>query len=212
MRRDIPGRHTGTRIRGLVEDFSGQRESRGLQRLCSGASGPKSHRPLGKSPHRKDKQEPQRGRERDSSSQCSEAPRKDDSVWGPRAHGKSRSWLLGLWGSRAPSAGAPGTQTSPGNKHPAPSQPVHLTWIAFSSFRKRRISSGPFSMVGMCKCWRRQRCEDQEPPFPSHLQRQPTSPCLGTGSGAQGRPGKRCPSRRLPERGPPPAPATAPSW
>ena len=61
----------------------------------------------------------------------------------------------------------------------APIQPisrrVHLTWMALSSFRKRWISSGPFSMVGMCKCWRRKRREARAARrlLPSRPQRQP---------------------------------------
>lgn len=29
----------------------------------------------------------------------------------------------------------------------------HLTWISLSLFRKRVVNWGPFSIVGMCKCW-----------------------------------------------------------
>lgn len=84
------------------------------------------------------------------------------------AHGPMARAVLGSWDCGAaglPVQGLLGHEPPRGTNIQPPSQPVHLTWIAFSSFRKRRISSGPFSMVGMCKCWRRQRREDQEPPF-----------------------------------------------
>lgn len=71
------------------------------------------------------------------------------------------SWDLGFSGDRAPS--------------PPPSQ--RLTWIALSSFWKRKTSSGPFSMVGMWRCWGRQRREAQDRPSRPHpAQPELTSP------------------------------------
>lgn len=76
---------------------------------------------------------------------------------GPGAPPGPGGGLGGGWGG-----GAPG-------REPLGKQPGRLTWMAFSSFWKRRISSGPWSMVGMCRSWKERR-EHAAPP------RRPGSP------------------------------------
>ena len=102
--------------------------------------------------------------------------RKANSIPGPEADGRSHYQPVGLWG-RGRGASVQrltGREFLCGTSIQPISQQVHLTWIAFSSLWKRRISSGPFSMVGMWRCWgRKGREEASLPLLLSHGQGQP---------------------------------------
>lgn len=199
-RGDIPGPPWRLRPRGLEEMPRAKGRAQGSkastqggllrQRLSGSPRGSwEGSSPTGRAPWS------HKGGEGEFSSQGLEAPRKGSfrpkecsrpqrlkekaNVGGPEADGRGHYWLLGLWGT---GGGLP-VQRLVGRDllWRTPIQPISqrvpFTWIALSSFRKRWMSSGPFSMVGMRKCWRRESGEGRaarpRPLLPSRLQWQP---------------------------------------
>lgn len=158
---------------------------------------------------------PQEGhRGRRGSGRGSSSPRRcpRPQAAGPQASGRVQATSWGYWGGGKKGGDALLGGKLSGNLPPAASQPARLTWMAFSSFWKRRISCGPWSMVGMWRFWKDGAMRTQPLPAGSPTSRAAASPGLGTGLDAQGTPGKRCLIRRLPGPAPPPGLAEPPSW